>query len=82
MNPLSNIPAGYTEDGHLGHDDTRKRVIHFCENCGAAICEGQRYWDAGGGDIFCEDCLNIIPVSEVLDLLGIGLTTAGEYMGD
>lgn len=82
MDALSNIPVGYTEDGFLGHDDCRRRVIHTCSNCAGDILEGHRYWDAGGGEIYCEDCLNIISVADVIELLGIGLTTAGEYMGD
>ena len=82
MNALSNIPAGYTEDGYFGNEDSRRRVIYFCEECGAPICEGDYYWDAGGGQVYHEVCLNILTVDKVRDLLGIVISRAGEYMGD
>lgn len=78
---LSNIPAGYTEDGFIGSEESRPRVIYTCSNCAGDILEGHRYINLGD-EIFCEDCLNIISIADVLSLLDLNLSTAGEYLGE
>lgn len=56
-------------------------IIGKCKRCREGIEIGMRYLDSNRG-YYCEDCLEDMPVSELLDLAGLELETAGETEWD
>jgi hypothetical protein len=46
-----------------------------CKECGVGIFEGERFYDSEKGPI-CEDCMDDMTVSEMLELFGEKFTIA------
>lgn len=51
-----------------------KPVVN-CKECGVGIFEGERFYDSEKGSI-CEDCMDDMTVSEMLELFGEKFTIA------
>lgn len=49
--------------------------VHKCEKCGEGIFEGDKYFNGQEGYI-CEECLDDMSSSELLELVGESLATA------
>lgn len=54
----------------------QKIAVGTCERCGVEIYPGDWYFEAVDETMFCEECLNDLPASDILELCGKSLTHA------
>lgn len=51
------------------------KAVHMCKRCGEDIIKGDLFFRIGD-EYYCEDCLEEMPVVEVLSLVGEELSIA------
>ena len=53
------------------------KAVAYCKSCGEAITPGDEY-AVIDGDAWCENCLEEMPLCQLVELLGSDWLTAGE----
>lgn len=58
-----------------GCPNAEEKPVHICKKCRNGIYENEEYYDSPEG-IICMECMEEMPVSEILSLLGDKLSIA------